>query len=221
MAGMTAEEVRDRWMSELTAEPGVACGPGAAGEHLVRQLLTKTTITILHPDPRRTWIWSDLHLGDRSISEAWDRPFRSVRHMNRALLAEWRRRVRPGEAIICLGDVAHADAWRDDSRLRLDVAGCPGARELILGNHDLFARTELTAAGFDRQHAGAVCDTDPVLVLTHSPLRRVPPNTVNVHGHLHGAAGPTRRHRNLSVERTGYGPVRLEEVLNDAAGESA
>lgn len=44
---------------------------------------------------------------------------------------------------------------------------------------------------------------------------------MNVHGHLRGAAGPTRRHRNLSVERTGYGPVRLEEVLNDAAGESA
>ena len=126
--------------------------------------------------------------------------------MNRALLAEWRRRVRPGDPIICLGDVAHFDAWHDDSRLRLDVAGCPGERLLILGNHDVYSRAELAAAGFDQQYAAAVCDTDPLLLLTHVPLRRVPPNTVNIHGHLHGGGSPTRQHRNLTVERTGYQP---------------
>ena len=57
---MTAEDVRDRWMSKLTAEPDAACGRGAASEHLVRHLLAKTTIPILQPDPGRTWIWSDL-----------------------------------------------------------------------------------------------------------------------------------------------------------------
>ena len=133
------------------------------------------------------------------------------------LLAEWRRCVRPGETIICLGDVAHFDAWHDDSRLRLDVAGCPGERLLILGNHDIYLRTGLAAAGFERQRAAAICDTDPVLALTHAPLQRVPPNTVNIHGHLHGRPGPTERHRNLSIERTGYRPVRLDEVLADLA----
>ena len=126
--------------------------------------------------------------------------------MDRALLAEWRRRVRPGETIICLGDIAHADAWRDDGRLRLDVAGCARARVLVLGNHDVHNLEELAAAGLDRQHAAPVCDTDPVLVLAHYPLVRVPAGTVNVHGHLHGPPGTTSRHRNLSVERTGYQP---------------
>ena len=46
---MTAEDVRDRWMSKLTAEPDAACGQGTASEHLVRHLLAKTTIPILHP----------------------------------------------------------------------------------------------------------------------------------------------------------------------------
>ena len=73
----------------------------------------------------RTWIWSDLHLGDRGPLEAFDRPFADVPAMNRHLLARWRQRVQPGDTIICLGDVAHPDAWRD-RRLVLRSAGVPG-----------------------------------------------------------------------------------------------
>jgi len=76
-----------------------------------------------------------------------------------------------------------------------------------------YTREELALAGFDKQYAAAVCDTCPVLILTHMPLSRVPADTVNLHGHIHAAPGPTRHHRNLSVERTGYQPVRLSEVL--------
>ena len=83
---------------------------------------------ILRPDPEHTWIWSDLHLGDHAMVDAWSRPFRNVTHMNREPLAEWRRRVRPGDTIICLGDVAHPDAWREHSRLQRDLAGCPDER---------------------------------------------------------------------------------------------
>ena len=83
----------------------------------------------------RTYIWSDLHLGDRGPLEAFDRPFADVPAMNRHLLAKWRQRVQPGDTIICLGDVAHPDAWRD-RRLVLDLRACPGERILILGNHD-------------------------------------------------------------------------------------
>ena len=216
-----AAEVRDQWVAGLTPPPTANGAQGAAGEHLVLHLLRTTSIPILRPNPERTWVWSDLHLGDPSVLDAWDRPFRNVRHMNRALLAEWRRRVRPGDTIICLGDVAHFDAWHDDSRLRLHVAGCPGERVLILGNHDIYSRAELAAAVCDQQYAAAVCDTDPLLVLTHSPLRRVPPNTVNIHRHLHGGRGPTGRHRNLSIERTGYRPLRLDEILADATSSES
>ena len=31
--------------------------------------------------------------------------------------------------------------------------------------------------------------------------------------HIHAAPAPTRHHRNLSVERTGYQPIRLSELL--------
>ena len=55
--------------------------------------------------------------------------------MNRHLLREWSRRVHADDTIICLGDIAHPDAWRD-RRLVLDVRNCPGERILVLGNHD-------------------------------------------------------------------------------------
>ena len=45
----------------------------------------------------RTWIWSDLHLGDRGPLEAFDRPFADVPAMNRHLLGRWRQRVQPGD----------------------------------------------------------------------------------------------------------------------------
>ena len=78
--------------------------------------------------------------------------------------------MRPGETIICPDDIAPGRARRDDSRFRLDVAGCPGTQILSVGKRDAHCLNELTAASFDRQHAATVCDTDPVLVLTpHAP----------------------------------------------------
>ena len=207
-----ADVVRDLWEAELAAGP-VSLGSGA-DERVLLELLLTMPVPVLAPDPARTWLWSDPHLGDRGALEAFDRPFDDVAHMDRELLARWRGAVPAGDTLICLGDVAHPDAWRDP-RFEQDLGAWPGERVLILGNHDVELRAELAAAGFERQHAAAVLDTSPVLVLTHVPLRRLPPTAINVHGHVHDQPAPTGRHRNVSVERTGYAPVRLDELLGD------
>ena len=106
-------------------------------------------IPIITTVAEKTWVWSDLHLGDRGALQAFDRPFGDVDQMNRHVLREWRRRVRSDDTIICLGDVAHPDAWRD-RRLVLDIQDCPGKRVLVLGNHDL-NRAALREAGFATQ----------------------------------------------------------------------
>ena len=73
----------------------------------------------------------------------------------------------------------------------------------MLGNHD--HDTEgLHDAGFTSMCIAAVCATDPPLALSHLPVRRVPPTAVNVHGHIHAGKTPSRRHFNVSVERTDY-----------------
>ena len=176
---------------------------------------TSATQTIASPIGR-TWIWSDLHLGDRGPLEAFDRPFADVPAMNRHLLARWRQRVQPGDTIICLGDVAHPDAWRD-RRLVLDLPACPGERILILGNHDTDLRA-LAEAGFATQHRQALYEAEPTLALSHEPLAAVPVGAVNVHGHLHDGTEPTHRHVNVAVERWNYEPVPMATVAARALG---
>ena len=182
-------------------------------------LMRETPIPIISSPPERTWIWSELHLADRSVLAAWNRPFRNIDEMNRHLLREWSRRVHADDTIICLGDVAHPDAWRD-RRLVLDVRNCPGERVLVLGNHD--HDTEgLHDAGFETRCVAALCATDPPLALSHLPLRRVPRTAINVHGHIQAGETPSRRHFDVSVERTGYTPVGLSWVLERTRGASA
>ena len=102
----------------------------------------------------------------------------------------------------------------------LDVRNCPGERILVLDNHDHDTRG-LQDAGFSTMCFAALYASNPPLALSHLPLRRVPPTAVNVHGHIHKAKAPSRRHVNVSVERTEYAPVGLTWVLEQARDEQS
>ena len=187
MAGrkeLDAEAVRDLWEVELE----ISDPTGTSQEDRLAAQMRRESIPIISSPPETTWIWSDLHLADPSMLLAWNRPFRDVDEMNRHLLREWGRRVCRDEMIICLGDVAHPDAWHN-RRLVLDIRNCPGKRLLVLGNHDTDTGG-LKDAGFETMWPTALYAGDPPLALSHVPLRRVPPTAVNVHGHLHGAKAP-------------------------------
>ena len=135
------EDLRDLWASDLQLD-GIYSEP----------------IPILNDRPEKTWIWSDLHLGDRGALEVFGRPFEQVDQMNGHLIGEWCRRVREDETIICLGDVADREAWRD-RRLRAHVRSCPGRKILVLGNHDADLDSEtLREVGFELCHL-ALCAT--------------------------------------------------------------
>ncbi len=166
--------------------------------------------TVTSP-PEKTWIWSDLHLSDRNALEAFDRGFADIVAMNRELLAAWRRKVRHDHTIICLGDVAHTDIWRD-RRLLADLQCCPGERVLIVGNHDI-TREALKDVGFTTQHVVALYESNPPLALTHRPLANVPAGAINVHGHHHDGWEPTVRHINMTVEKWSYKPVAMTDII--------
>lgn len=151
------------------------------------------------------WVWSDLHLGDVEALSFFGRPFRSVDEMDDMLCERWRLSVGPDDVVVCLGDVG---TWPSLTRLQ----GLPGRKVLVFGNHDRSAK------GFDVVCGSVYSHGEPPLVLTHMPLRRVPPACVNVHGHLHArlVTGSTA-HVNVSVEQLDYRPRRLTDIRRLAA----
>ena len=176
------------------------------------ELPADADVPIVASAPERTWIWSDLHLSDPSVLLGRGRPFRSVEEMNRHLLRNWRRRVGADDTIICLGDVGHPDAWRDDG-LMLDVSECPGERLLVLGNHDVDPVNRIRPFGIDHTAGTLYAASDPPRLLTHMPLLQVPHGAVNVHGHVHEQESPTpNRHVNVSVEQLNYQPANLSDI---------
>lgn len=132
--------------------------------------------------------------------------------MNHHLLREWSRQVRTGDTIICLGDVAQPDAWRNRGTV-LDLRNCPGKRLLVVGNHDVDPVNQVWPLEVDRTAVTLAAPGDPPLLLTHVPLLQVPHGCVNVHGHVHQKESPSRnRHINVSVEQLNYRPAKLSDI---------
>ena len=216
MTPLEAEALVALWEDLLARSdlPPRVAGVTSAEYELARMMAAESIPVVAEP-PERVWVWSDLHLGDRTALEAFRRPFPSVPVMTARLLAAWRRTVPEGDLVICLGDVVHAAAV-ESPHLAADLQACPGRRLLVLGNHDLGLRAWLAGAGFEAQCVAALCATDPPLALSHVPLARIPPGCVHLHGHLHGRGSPTPRRVDVSVETVGYAPVRLDRILHSA-----
>ena len=152
----------------------------------------------------RVWIWADLHLGDVDALTFFGRPFRSVDDMDHLLVERWQSVIGPNDLVVCLGDVTRG-VTSLPSLERL--GGLPGRKVLVFGNHDRSAK------GFDVVCGSVYTHGDPPLLLTHVPLRRVPPGCVNVHGHLHvGRVKSSTAHVNVSVEQLDYRPRRLTDI---------
>ena len=150
------------------------------------------------------WVWSDLHLGDVDALTFFGRPFRSVDEMDGMLVEQWRFSADEGDLVVCLGDVGTMPSLAG-------IEALPGRKVLVFGNHDRSAR------GFDVVCGSAYSHGDPLL-LTHAPLRRFPPECVNVHGHLHaGRVKGLTAHVNVSVEQLDYRPRRLTDIRRLAA----
>ena len=162
------------------------------------------------PDPK-TWIWSDLHLGHEDSLTAFDRPFPTPDDMDQAMRHAWYELVDVDDTIICLGDVGV------DSSIRVDHQAwwreAPGAKWLVLGNHDVDRVNQVLPVAVDRTAITLFAPGEPPLLLTHVPLRQVPDGCINVHGHVHGKESPSsNRHINVSVEQLNYRPARLCDI---------
>ena len=124
--------------------------------------------------------------------------------MDDVLFDRWQSAVGPDDSVVCLGNVGTGPGL---TRLQ----ALPGRKVLVFGNHDRSAK------GFDVVCGSLYAHGDPPLLLTHVPLRRVPPGCV-LHGHLHvGRVRGSLVHINVSVEQIGYRPRLLTDIRRLAA----
>lgn len=167
------------------------------------------------------WITSDSHFNHANILKFKDkddnpvRSFSSVEEMNEILIERWNSVVKSGDKVYHLGDVFFGPKdWIENNWNRLN-----GNKRLIVGNHDdipyicgqrMFQKVDMWRM-FTEHH----------LLLTHVPVsiqtlneRKYHGKTelINVHGHIHQNDPYSEHYINVSVERTNYTPVNIEEL---------
>jgi len=158
------------------------------------------------------WVTSDTHFNHKNIIRYTKRPFKSVRQMNNTLIRRWNQRVKRGDIVYHLGDFVMAK--HNIGSIRYFRRRLNGNIIIIEGNHDKKYLNELEKQGFKviREEAQPLCVGK--YLLSHRPLKKkdVPKGFINLYGHIHEKIGFNGI--NISVERTGFHPIRLDEVKN-------
>jgi calcineurin-like phosphoesterase family protein len=133
--------------------------------------------------------------------------FKDVNEMNQCMIDNWNSVVGEKDVVYHLGDVGFEKYKTDEIMEKLH-----GVKYLIIGNHDdvrvkwmrhfkkAFIWLKFSKYDFIASH----------MPLHESSLFGI---KYNVHGHIHEKADPSPVHLNISVEKTNYSPISLEEVV--------
>ncbi len=145
------------------------------------------------------FITADHHFHHKNIIEYCGRPFKTVEEMDRVMMEKWNNKVSKDDLVIHLGDFVLGTKEKvKETREKLN-----GTIILIKGNHD-------------RVSDGFIIVEDSIrignLVFSHRPILKneIPKECVNVHGHIHEKESFSGI--NVSVEKTDYEPILLEEL---------
>ena len=147
----------------------------------------------------KIFITADHHFHHKNIIEYCKRPFKTVEEMDEVMIEKWNKKVGKNDLVIHLGDFALGNKKEvKETRERLN-----GTIILIKGNHDKAINDFIVVR--DSIQIGK-------LFFTHRPVlkKELPKGCINVHGHIHEK--DSYDGVNVSVEKTDYEPVLLEEL---------
>ena len=170
------------------------------------------------------WITTDTHFGHENIKKFCGRP----EGFEDLILEGIRKRVKKGDVLIHLGDVAWTSVAEWHERL-ITVADC--RTWLIKGNHDWNSNVWYTERGWD-----CVCDSMSInrfgkkILLSHEPMS-LGENDINIHGHVHNIseekwakiepdlyAKQTENHIRIMLEHE-YVPYTLKSLVEKHANK--
>jgi calcineurin-like phosphoesterase family protein len=148
---------------------------------------------------------ADMHFGSPYRSYAKPRGFASVEAMHEAIADAWRSRVTASDTVWVLGDVGDVGG----------LAELPGMKHLIFGNDDRPKRDYKESDLFMSLRDSHILDTKGgSILLVHRPKDAKIDGLRVLHGHTHAAPDePDPRFVSVSVDKTGWGPISLDEVM--------
>ena len=153
----------------------------------------------------KIWITSDHHFNHENIIKYCKRPFGSIEEMNEVMIRKWNEKVGKEDNVIHLGDFGFGDMKKiEEIRKKLN-----GNIFLLAGNHESYKKME--NCGFIVIREGIIQIKN--FILSHRPLslEKIPKGFVNIHGHIHEKE--SKYGINVSVEKTNYEPVELDELV--------
>lgn len=170
----------------------------------------------------KVFVCADLHFGHANIIKYEDRPYKDKEDMNEGLIRNWNSVVTDKDTVYVLGDVAFCSKTKATEL----IARLNGRKILIMGNHDRVKSPQYWLdVGFD------FVSPYPIIlggcILRHEPSfdEFTSPNNgklYELYGHVHGSPeypNKTAAAACVSIERLGYKPALLEDVLTGSTYE--
>lgn len=149
------------------------------------------------------FVTSDNHFNHENIIKYCKRPFSSVEEMNRVMITKWNEKIGKEDIVFHLGDFSFGSIEKiKEVREKLN-----GIIILLLGNHESYKKM---------RNRGFILIRSPIcignFILTHKPLPKneIPEGFINVHGHIHEKE--SLYGINVSVDKTDFYPVELNEL---------
>lgn len=161
----------------------------------------------------KVYFIADTHFSHENIIKYCDRPFKTLEEMNETLINNWNSIVDKDDIVYHLGDFTI-----DYDNLDKLINRLNGKIYLISGNHEGKSIKFYSDIGLTVLPTKTKLD-EYKIILSHKPLDNnlIPKGYINVHGHIHNAPLTENFDKNthycISVERTNYKPITIEEII--------
>lgn len=167
----------------------------------------------------RTWFISDTHFDHKNIIRFCHRPFKSVDEMNAIMLRNWNLAIAPEDLVYFLGDMSYG---RGSRKPIWWLERLTGRIIFIRGSHDhgIYSYSILPNVLRVAKYEVIELNRIPVM-LVHNPATITNWHGWIIHGHVHDKwpfIDRVRKHINVSVDVTGYRPVKASVLAKEIRG---
>ena len=119
---------------------------------------------------RNIWFTSDQHFGHESILKFTDRPYKTVKEMDKDIIKKWNKQVRKNDIVYVLGDFVWNTVKSNEYIKILEKLN--GNIILIVGNHDDMRTVRGLNLGFsDVLWGGEIKIGNEQVLLSHYPYK--------------------------------------------------